>query len=101
MATESDFEKDCRELAEAMGWVVYKGVGVNGAPDKIYLKDGRGWTAEKKTPDGQQSFAQMVEQARLKKKGVPYYLVSNLKQFKDAILEQEILRDEYYMLKKR
>jgi len=89
--TESELELECKNLAEAMGWAVYKGFGRNGAPDKIFMKDNAGWTAEIKSPDGKgvQGKDQKIEEDYLKARGVPYYLVESLEEFRTAILEEE------------
>lgn len=88
---ETELELNCKKLAEAMGWVGYKGFGRVGAPDKIFLKHGAGWTAEIKKPDGEgiQSKAQKVEEEYLRNRHVPYYLIESLEEFKVAILKEE------------
>lgn len=86
---ETDIEKDCADLAEMIGWVAYKGSGRVGAPDKIFLKQGRGFTCEMKVPGKSQSQAQIDEQEILESKGIDYYLIDNLQDMRAALLEQE------------
>lgn len=93
---ETELEFDCRNLAELMGWVAYKGSGRVGAPDKIFLKNGRGWTAEIKRPNdpsSKQRPGQIREQRFLTSIGVPYYLIRSLDDFKKAILNEESKND--------
>lgn len=95
---ENKLELRCNHLADLMGWVSYKGQATDrtGTSDRLYLKQGAGWTAEIKKPDGDgvQSEGQKIEEQYLKSRGVPYYLIESLEEFRTAILieEDKILR---------
>lgn len=86
---ETDIEKDCADLAEMLGWIAYKGSGRVGAPDKIFLKQGRGFTCEFKRPGETQSDNQLDEQTILEAHGIDYYVIDNLNDMRKALLEQE------------
>lgn len=86
---ESALELDCKKLANALGWAVYKGSGRNGAPDKIFLKDRAGFTAEMKRPGKKRSPDQEREAQYLDVRGVPCYLIDNLEDFRKALLIEE------------
>jgi len=90
---ESKLEKNCRDLAEAMMWAVYKGFGRIGASDKILLKDGRGFTAEIKTDVGIESELQKNDAQYLKLRGVPRYVIRNLEDMKNALLTEQYKLD--------
>lgn len=80
---------DCRKLAERMGYVVYKGSGRPGAPDKILIRDSFAFVVEVKKPKGIQSDAQKREQKYCKSRGVDYHIVRSVKQFADILLSYE------------
>jgi len=86
---EAELKRLSGQLAIAMGWAWFDGVGPNGTADKIYLKQNRGWTAEFKTEIGVQSSDQKTEQKRMEKLGIPYYLIRSLEDFREAILTEE------------
>lgn len=86
---ESTLERLCGQLAESMYWVTYKGQGRNGSSDKIFLKGGRGFTVEFKTETGKRSKVQDNEKNLLNSRRVPHYLVRNLLEFREVLLQEE------------
>ena len=87
---ESKIEAQCRRLAILTGWVVYKGLDGAGAPDRIFLKDGRGFTVEfKRDKYSKLREAQVTERVRLTKCGVPYYVCWSLDDFKEILITEE------------
>lgn len=92
---EAELKRLAGQLAIAMGWAWFDGVGVNGAADKIYLKQNAGWVAEFKTKIGTQSTDQEDEQIRMAKLGIPYYLIRTLEEFRTAILTEERKLNDY------
>ena len=99
MVRETDIEYLCFELADRMGWSAFKGDGPPGAPDKIFLKEGLGFTAEIKRKGNKQQSNQIIQECNLTYRGVPYYLIYTLEQFKDAILIEEIKLTKFRNLK--
>ena len=90
---ETEFENDCKTLANLMGWLCYKGQATdrNGAADILLMKDNHGFAVETKKPNEtkKQRKSQVIEEQRCKERGVPYYLVNSLEEFKQAILTEE------------
>lgn len=86
---ESTLEKLCANLAESMYWVPYKGHGRNGSSDKVFLKCGHGFTVEFKTETGKRSKVQHNEKDLLNSRRVPHYLVRNLLEFREVLLQEE------------
>lgn len=87
---ESKIEADCRKLAIRMGYVVYKGSGRIGAPDRVFLRNGRCFTVEfKRSKGGVQQPNQIREQKYLQDRGVDYYLVNTREQFRQILIDHE------------
>lgn len=88
---ESQIELTIRKLAMLMGWVCYKGFGVNGAPDIILVKQGIVFMIEVKTKTGRLSTNQKRHANILEKNGTPYYVVKGIDDdlIKSIFKEQE------------
>jgi len=86
---ETNLELRCRKLAERMGYVVYKGAGRDGAPDKVFLRNGFGFVVEFKKPKKYQQHNQKIEQGYCESRGVKYYVVKTLEEMREVLLEQE------------
>ena len=91
MAKESSIEGQGNQLAFMVGWANYKGQATdrNGAADRIYMKQGRGFVVEWKKPGGRQRKTQKTEQKLCVKLGIPYYVCSSLNQFRKILLTEE------------
>lgn len=86
---ESKLELQARTMAERAGWIVYKGHGRNGSPDKIFTKGTYVFFVEFKNPNGKgrQSSEQKLEQELLEKNGSYYHLCNNLEDFRTILLQ--------------
>lgn len=87
---ESKIEAQCRQLAILTGWIVYKGLDGTGSPDRIFLKEGRGFTVEfKRSKSSKLRTAQVIERDRLGECGVPYYVCWSLDGFRELLIIEE------------
>jgi len=95
---EQDLELDCKDLAEMLGWIAYKGHGRPGAPDKIFLKGRSCFTVEVKRPNetAKQRETQKKEQKILDAKGIPYYVVNSIEQFREVLIIEEEIHSKTY-----
>lgn len=77
--TESPIEDYVVERAEADGWFVRKmrWIGVDGAPDQFFAKDGRVVLIEFKRPLGTARKRQKEEMVALQDAGVEVHVVDN------------------------
>ncbi len=87
---QSELEKQCWKLANLNGWVSYKGTECVGAPDRIFLKKGRGFCVEfeRSMLLGGRTSAQVNEAIRLKEFGVPCYVVNSFQHFKKVVRKE-------------
>lgn len=85
---EQDFERECCKLAEAVGWLSFKGFSRNGGADRIFFRDGRCFLVEFKTLTGSVRQSQKNEQEAIRKNRTPYFLVRTLGEFKDILISR-------------
>jgi hypothetical protein len=86
---ESKIQSACINHAKNNGWYCCKTikVSVSGFPDLIMLKNGVCLFVEFKTIKGVQSELQKYQQKLLENQGFKYFLVRDLKNFKNIIIE--------------
>lgn len=79
VANERDIEKKGNEYAKSKGWLVRKFVspGNNGAPDRIYFREGKVILVEWKKPKGKTTKAQDVQINALRRAGMNVYIVDD------------------------
>lgn len=74
---ESALELRDTQLAETMGWIKFKGAGVDGAADSIYVKQGRCFMVERKKPGKRQQPNQKQFQLVMEVNKTHYYVVDD------------------------
>lgn len=84
------------QLAEIMGWIKFKGSGVDGAADSIYVKKGRCFMVERKKPRKKQQPNQVRFQALITANGTDYYVVDDTDQ---EIMRTILIKQEAYFEK--
>jgi hypothetical protein len=84
---ESKIQASCLKYAKSKGWYVLKIIkcNVNGFPDSVIFKDGKTIFVEFKSLIGKQSALQVYQQKQLEAQGFKYYLINNLKNFKEML----------------
>lgn len=78
----------CCEVAEAVGWLSFKGFSRSGGADRIFFRDGRCFLVEFKTLTGKVRQSQLVEQMVVRSNGTPYFIVRTLEEFKDILISR-------------
>jgi hypothetical protein len=80
MVTEAEIEKPAVALASTAGWFVRKveWPGRRGAPDRVFIKDGRVVWIEFKSPTGKLSLLQEKEIKRMREAGAEVHVCSDL-----------------------
>lgn len=78
----------CCRLAEAVGWLSFKGFSRNGGADRIFFRDGHCFLVEFKTISGKVRENQKVEAELMRKNRTPYFVVRTLEEFKDILISR-------------
>lgn len=87
MGGESRLEARARRTAVRDGWLCRKLKTHNnrGAPDRMFLRDGRVLFVEFKAPDGILSKLQIYEHKQYAKRGITVHVIDDVKEFKALI----------------
>lgn len=87
MAAEARIEKKSCAHATTKGWLARKLKTHNnrGAPDRMFLRNGRVLFVEFKAPNGRLSKLQIYEHEQYFKKGIKVHVVDNFKDFAELI----------------
>lgn len=85
---EQKLEHLCCVLAEALGWLSFKGFSRSGGADRIFFRGGRCFLIEFKSEKGKQRISQKNEERMMEKNGTPYHLVRSIEEFRDILLEE-------------
>ena len=85
---EQGLESMCCQLAEAVGWLSFKGFSRHGGADRIFFRDGRCFLVEFKTLTGKVRQSQKNEMQVVKKNRTPYFVVRTLEEFKDILISR-------------
>lgn len=80
---ENELELDCCKMARRAGYIIYKGEGRVGAPDRIFTKGHYVFFVEFKKPNrkGGQSEVQKQEEKLLTDNGSSYHLCNDKDEF--------------------
>jgi len=80
MVTEAEIEKPTVALATMHGWFVRKveWPGRRGAPDRVFIKDGRVVWIEFKSPTGKPTKQQLLEIRRMREAGAEVHICNSL-----------------------
>lgn len=86
---ESKLQALCIKHAKSKGWLCCKIIkcNVNGWPDLNLFKDGKTIFVEFKSLIGKQSELQKYQQKQLEAQGFKYYLINNLKNFQEILVD--------------
>lgn len=84
---ESEIERRCKLIAEKEGYKVRKMEAINcrGFPDRLFLKKGRAFFVEFKTPTGKTSELQKIHIEDLKQSGLEVYIIKSIEEFKGIL----------------
>lgn len=85
---EQELERECCQLAHAIGWLSFKGFSRNGGADRIFFRDGRCFLVEFKAIGGKIRSNQKVEAELMRKNRTPYFIVRTLEEFKDILISR-------------
>lgn len=77
---ESKIERDAIKFAEQQGWWVCKFVspGLNGVPDRLFIRNGRHLFIEFKRPGGEATPQQLKRHREMRAHGAEIYVVDTL-----------------------